>query len=304
MGMEDTDFVNLNENFANVRFDVTDGSLLIYTTKYKIAWLYDTDQIITDGEMSREYRKITEFIRNYGFDLIISTGNVVADATDQSQWDVFNKGMEKFYDDKNPTEVLVVGGENETVAGSKFLDQEELRDTEDVFDKDKDLYEEGKGFAYRFEVDDVKMMIVALDADALTDEGIKWAKDKLNEYKTYTGILMVDNYLLSDFTKGEYIDEDAKELEEQIVKACSNVKFVFSSSSGYTSHHTFNYGTRKVIALNMDIKEAAAQGYFTTLSFDEQLRSITVDSYSPSKCDYVYDNGKQEEERFVLYNAF
>ena len=255
--------------------------------------------------MSREYRKITEFIRNYGFDLIISTGDVVADATDQSQWDVFNKGMETFYDDKNPTEVLVVGGENETVAGSKFLDQEELRDTEDVFDKDKDLYEEGKGFAYRFEVDDVKMMIVALDADALTDEGIKWAKDKFNKYKTYTGILMVNNYLLSDFTKGEYIDEDAKVLEEQIVKACSNVKFVFSSSSGYTSHHTFNYGTRKVIALNMDIQEAAKEGYFTILSFDEQLHDITVDSYSPAKWDYIYDNDeKMDEERFTIENAF
>ena len=73
----------------------------------------------------------------------------------------------------------------------------------------------------------------------------------------------------------------ARDGEHGVVKACSNVRMVLSSSGGHSSHYEFYYGERKVIAINSDIEAAAKAGYFTQLTFNEDLNILSVTNLCP-----------------------
>lgn len=294
MGLQEKDFVNLNENFANVKFVVTDGYLEIYTKKFMVAWMYDTNQMINGSQPSEAFTAMTDYIHRKDVSLVLHTGNMVENAADAGQWKVFNDAMQKLYDDAGK-DVLMVAGEKEAAAGSLFLQQP----VREGFDE-KDLFEGGKGFVYRFRIGDKRMILVGLGEDAMTEEGLKWAKERFDSDKKAVGILMVHTYLLADMTQKQKIADSALKLEENVVKPCSNVRLVLSSNAGYASHHYFYYGMRKTTAINVDIEAAAKEGYFTMLTFDKDFHYVAVNSLSPYRNDYIYNNEKAELERYHL----
>ena len=294
MGLQEKDFVNLNENFANVKFVVTDGYLEIYTKKFMVAWMYDTNQMINGSQPSEAFTAMTDYIHRKDVSLVLHTGNMVENAADAGQWKVFNDAMQKLYDDAGK-DVLMVAGEKEAAAGSLFLQQP----VREGFDE-KDLFEGGKGFVYRFRIGDKRMILVGLGEDAMTEEGLKWAKERFDSDKKAVGILMVHTYLLADMTQKQKIADSALKLEENVVKLCSNVRLVLSSNAGYASHHYFYYGMRKTTAINVDIEAAAKEGYFTMLTFDKDFHYVAVNSLSPYRNDYIYNDEKAELERYHL----
>ena len=294
MGLQEKDFVNLNENFANVKFVVTDGYLEIYTKKFMVAWMYDTNQMVNGSQPSEAFTAMTDYIHRKDVSLVLHTGNMVENAADAGQWKVFNDAMQKLYDDAGK-DVLMVAGEKEAAAGSLFLQQP----VREGFDE-KDLFEGGKGFVYRFRIGDKRMILVGLGEDAMTEEGLKWAKERFDSDKKAVGILMVHTYLLADMTQKQKIADSALKLEENIVKPCSNVRLVLSSNAGYASHHYFYYGMRKTTAINVDIEAAAKEGYFTMLTFDKDFHYVAVNSLSPYRNDYIYNDEKAELERYHL----
>lgn len=294
MGLQEKDFVNLNENFANVKFVVTDGYLEIYTKKFMVAWMYDTNQMINGSQPSEAFTAMTDYIHRKDVSLVLHTGNMVENAADAGQWKVFNDAMQKLYDDAGK-DVLMVAGEKEAAAGSLFLQQP----VREGFDE-KDLFEGGKGFVYRFRIGDKRMILVGLGEDAMTEEGLKWAKERFDSDKKAVGILMVHTYLLADMTQKQKIADSALKLEENVVKPCSNVRLVLSSNAGYASHHYFYYGMRKTTAINVDIEAAAKEGYFTMLTFDKDFHYVAVNSLSPYRNDYIYNDEKAELERYHL----
>ena len=298
MGLKAEDFANVNENFTNVKFVVKDGWLNIFTEKLRIAWLYDTNQMINSGEPSDKFSAITKFIERNDMRLVLHTGNVVDNAADESQWKVFNDAMQKIYDAPH-TDTLMVSGEKEIEEGSLFLQQP-------VWDefKEEDLFEGGKGFVYRFFIGNRRMILVGLGEDAMTEEGYKWAKERFDSDPYAAGILMVHTYLLDDMTKEQKIADSALELEEKVVKPCSNVHMVFSSNAGYASHHSFFYGNRKTTAINVDIEAAAKEGYFTMLTFDADLHSLSVTSVSPIKNDWIYNEEKFDLECYNVLGVY
>lgn len=113
----------------------------------------------------------------------------------------------------------------------------------------------------------------------------------------------MNNYLLEDMRKPDKIDERALDLEKNVVKACSNVRMVLSSSGGYSSHYEFYYGERKVIAINSDIEAAAKAGYFTQLTFNEDLNILSVTNLCPYTYDFVYNERQAYKECYVLSNV-
>ena len=115
---------------------------------------------------------------------------------------------------------------------------------------------------------------------------------------------MVHTYLLDDMTKEQKIADSALELEEKVVKPCSNVHMVFSSNAGYASHHSFFYGNRKTTAINVDIEAAAKEGYFTMLTFDADLHSLSVTSVSPIKNDWIYNEEKFDLECYNVLGVY
>ena len=154
-----------------------------------------------------------------------------------------------------------------------------------------------------FNIGEKSVILVGLGADAMTEEGYKWAREKFNSDKDASGILLVNNYLLEDMRKPDKIDERALDLEKNVVKACSNVRMVLSSSGGYSSHYEFYYGERKVIAINSDIEAAAKAGYFTQLTFNEDLNILSVTNLCPYTYDFVYNERQAYKECYVLNNV-
>ena len=294
MGLKTEGFSVANGNFTNVKFTVIDGGMRIYTVRYTVAWMFDTDQMLTGDQSNRYFSAMANYIDRSDISLVLHTGNVVADAKDQSQWDVYNNAMQPLYDDED-TDVLMIAAEKEAADGSLFLQQPVREDF-----KEEDLFENGKGFVRRFNIGEKSVILVGLGADALTEEGYKWAREKFDSDKDASGILMVNTYLLEDMTKDEKIDESALDIEKEIVKACSNVRMVLSSSGGYSCHYEFFYGERKVIAINSDIEAAAKAGYFTMLTFNEDLNILSVTNLCPYTYDFVYNERQAYKECYVL----
>ena len=294
MGLTEADFSAANGNFTNVKFTVIDGGLRIYTVRYIVAWMFDTDQMLTGTEPNKYFSAMTNYIDRTNIPLVLHSGNVVADAKTQEQWDVFNQAMQPLYD-KEDVDVLMNTADKEAASGSLFMDQPVREDFED-----EDLFENGKGFVRRFTIGERNVILVGLGADAMTEEGYKWAREKFNSDKDASGILLVNNYLLEDMRKPDKIDERALDLEKNVVKACSNVRMVLSSSGGYSSHYEFYYGERKVIAINSDIEAAAKAGYFTQLTFNEDLNILSVTNLCPYTYDFVYNDRAPEKECYVL----
>ena len=297
MNLKDEEFSAANDNFTSVKFVVIDGSMRIYTVRYTVAWMFDTDQMLTGDSPNRYFTSMANYIDRSDISLVLHTGNVVADAGAQSQWDVFNNAMQPLYDDEE-VDVLMIAGEKEAASGSLFLQQPVREDF-----KEEDLFENGKGFVRRFNIGEKSVILVGLGADAMTEEGYKWACEKFNSDKDASGILLVNNYLLEDMRKPDKIDERALDLEKNVVKACSNVRMVLSSSGGYSSHYEFYYGERKVIAINSDIEAAAKAGYFTQLTFNEDLNILSVTNLCPYTYDFVYNERQAYKECYVLSNV-
>ena len=299
MNLKDEEFSAANDNFTSVKFVVIDGSMRIYTVRYTVAWMFDTDQMLTGDSPNRYFTSMANYIDRSDISLVLHSGNVVADAGAQSQWDVFNNAMQPLYDDEE-VDVLMIAAEKEAASGSLFLSrQQPVR--EDF--KEEDLFENGKGFVRRFNIGEKSVILVGLGADAMTEEGYKWAREKFNSDKDASGILLVNNYLLEDMRKPDKIDERALDLEKNVVKACSNVRMVLSSSGGYSSHYEFYYGERKVIAINSDIEAAAKAGYFTQLTFNEDLNILSVTNLCPYTYDFVYNERQAYKECYVLNNV-
>ena len=297
MNLKDEDFSAANDNFTSVKFVVIDGSMRIYTVRYTVAWMFDTDQMLTGDSPNRYFTSMANYIDRSDISLVLHSGNVVADAGAQSQWDVFNNAMQPLYDDEE-VDVLMIAAEKEAASGSLFLQQPVREDF-----KEEDLFENGKGFVRRFNIGEKSVILVGLGADAMTEEGYKWAREKFNSDKDASGILLVNNYLLEDMRKPDKIDERALDLEKNVVKACSNVRMVLSSSGGYSSHYEFYYGERKVIAINSDIEAAAKAGYFTQLTFNEDLNILSVTNLCPYTYDFVYNERQAYKECYVLNNV-
>ena len=297
MNLKDEEFSAANDNFTSVKFVVIDGSMRIYTVRYTVAWMFDTDQMLTGDSPNRYFTSMANYIDRSDISLVLHTGNVVADAGAQSQWDVFNNAMQPLYDDEE-VDVLMIAAEKEAADGSLFLQQPVREDF-----KEEDLFENGKGFVRRFNIGEKSVILVGLGADAMTEEGYKWAREKFNSDKDASGILLVNNYLLEDMRKPDKIDERALDLEKNVVKACSNVRMVLSSSGGYSSHYEFYYGERKVIAINSDIEAAAKAGYFTQLTFNEDLNILSVTNLCPYTYDFVYNERQAYKECYVLNNV-
>ena len=106
MGLKETDFSAANGNFTNVKFTVIDGGLRIYTVRYIVAWMFDTDQMLTGTEPNKYFSAMTNYIDRTNIPLVLHSGNVVADAKTQEQWDVFNQAMQPLYD-KEDVDVLI-----------------------------------------------------------------------------------------------------------------------------------------------------------------------------------------------------
>ena len=297
MNLKDEEFSAANDNFTSVKFVVIDGSMRIYTVRYTVAWMFDTDQMLTGDSPNRYFTSMANYIDRSDISLVLHTGNVVADAGAQSQWDVFNNAMQPLYDDEE-VDVLMIAAEKEAASGSLFLQQPVREDF-----KEEDLFENGKGFVRRFNIGEKSVILVGLGADAMTEEGYKWAREKFNSDKDASGILLVNNYLLEDMRKPDKIDERALDLEKNVVKACSNVRMVLSSSGGTSSHYEFYYGERKVIAINSDIEAAAKAGYFTQLTFNEDLNILSVTNLCPYTYDFVYNERQAYKECYVLNNV-
>lgn len=294
MGLKETDFSAANGNFTNVKFYVYDGGMRIYTVRYTVAWLFDTDQLLTGSEPNTLFSAMTHYIDRTNVSLVLHSGNVVVDAASQEQWDVFNNAMQPIYD-KEDVDVLVNTADKEAASGSIFMDQPLREDFED-----EDLFENGKGFARRLVIGERDVILVGLGADAMTEEGYKWAREKFDSDKDASGILLVNTYLLEDMTKDDKLAESALDIEKSIVKPCENVRLVLSSSGGYSSHHEFFYGERRVIAINSDIEAAAKAGYFTQLTFNEDLNILSVTNLCPYTYDFVYNDREPEKECYVL----
>ena len=297
MGLKEEDFSAANDNFTSVKFVVIDGSMRIYTVRYTVAWMFDTDQMLTGDSPNPYFTSMANYIDRSDISLVLHSGNVVADAKDQSQWDVFNSAMQPLYDDED-VDVLMIAAEKEAASGSLFLQQPVREDFEE-----EDLFENGKGFVRRFNIGEKSVILVGLGADAMTEEGYKWAREKFDSDKDASGILLVNTYLLEDMRKPDKIDESALDLEKNVVKACSNVRMVLSSSGGYSSHYEFYYGERKVTAINSDIEAAAKAGYFTQLTFNEDLNILSVTNLCPYTYDFVYNERQAHKECYVLKNV-
>ena len=87
--------------------------------------MFDTDQMLTGDSPNRYFTSMANYIDRSDISLVLHSGNVVADAGAQSQWDVFNNAMQPLYDDEE-VDVLMIAAEKEAASGSLFLQQPDV----------------------------------------------------------------------------------------------------------------------------------------------------------------------------------
>ena len=80
MNLKDEEFSAANDNFTSVKFVVIDGSMRIYTVRYTVAWMFDTDQMLTGDSPNRYFTSMANYIDRSDISLVLHSGNVVADA--------------------------------------------------------------------------------------------------------------------------------------------------------------------------------------------------------------------------------
>lgn len=272
-----------------------------------IVWASDTQEMITHERMRPAFRAMCDWIVNEAetknIAAFLHTGDMVDNGDVAGQWNLFNEGIAEI-EEKVPF-FWAAGNHDAGFSGNAPWKQQPYV---------KALPKEQK-----YNNGDAAYMILNAGSTQLlflsvayyrekNEDAISWLKKVCKAHPDIPAVLITHGYLTDD---GKLMNI-ARLLESNLVASCPNIRLILSGHARGISRAKFTYdddgdgkADRTVNALMYDIQtDMSRYGYVCLLTYDPVSNTLFVDSYSPFRDDYIYNDRNPDKERFKLNGVF
>lgn len=274
---------------------------------FTMVWASDTQTMIAHARMQQGFNAMIDWIvreadeRNIA--VFLHTGDMVDNGDKPGQWELFHDGIRKI-EEKMPF-FWAAGNHDEGYAGkSPWKNQPFVQAL-----PEEQKYSGGDAAYMVLTVGDTQLLLLSISwRRESNDQTIAWLRDVCSAHASLPAVLIAHGYLSA---KKERMNV-AEKLEKQLVAVCPNIRLILSGHARGIAHEAFSYDDdgdgiceRTVNALMYDIQtDKSRYGYVCLLCYDPVGNTLSVDSYSPLRDDFLYDDDHPDLERFILYNVF
>lgn len=274
---------------------------------FTMVWASDTQAMIAHARMLEGYTAICDWIVREAESLSIAaflhTGDMVDNGDKPGQWKLFNEGVAQI--SQKAVFFWAAGNHDEGYSNkSPWKEQPFVTAL-----PEEQRYNGGEAAYTVLSVGSTKILLLSISwRKAQNDKAIAWLCSVAEAHETLPAILITHGYLSA---KGERMTV-AEKLENDLVAKCPNIRLILSGHARGIAHASFAYDDdgdgikeRTVNALMYDMQtDKSRYGYVCLLTYDPVGNTLSVDSYSPLRDDYVYDDRHPDLEQFILYNVF
>ena len=275
--------------------------------RFTMVWASDTQAMIAHERMQEGYTALCDWVVREadarGIAAFLHTGDMVDNGDKQGQWDLFNAGVEKI--EEKMLFFAAAGNHDEGYSNKSPWKKQPF-----VTELPEEQKYNGGDAAYTvLTVYRTKLLLLSISwRKKENDKAIAWLKDVADAHGDLPAVLIAHGYLSA---KGERMNV-AEKLENGLVAVCPNIRLILSGHARGIAHEAFSYdddgdgiNERTVHALMYDMQmDKTHYGYVCLLTYDPVGNTLSVDSYSPLRDDYIYDDRHPDLERFILYNVF
>lgn len=275
--------------------------------RFTMVWTSDTQTMIARASMRAGYETICSWVSTEAqagnVAVFLHTGDMVDNGDVPGQWSLFNSGVAAI--GETIPFFWSAGNHDEGYSGKSPWKKQPFVGTL----PDGQKFNGGDASYMIFTVGETKLLLLSICWRKIGDsKTIAWLKAVCDAHSDLSAILLSHGYLSA---KKELMNV-AKTLEKDLVAVCPNIRLILSGHARGIARETFSYdddgdgiAERTVNALMYDIQEDTAHyGYVCLLTYDPLNNTLSVDSYSPVRDDYVYDDDRAELERFTICDVF
>lgn len=241
---------------------------------------------------------------------VIHTGDIVDDMTESYQWVNANNAL-KLFDNFNMPYGVLAGNHDvneESLDYAKYCEEYgESRFNNSFYYGES--YKNNKGHYDLISANQNKFIIIYMGYGVTSDE-CTWMNKVLQENQDRKAILCFHNYINTDGN----LDEDGKEIYDNVVKNNSNVFMVLNGHYHGVSRrieeiddNNDGIKDRRVYEVLADYQygECGGNGYLKFIEFDPKNNKINFTTYSPKMDDYnFYDNDELEKDEYGYKDEF
>ena len=270
-------------------------------------WASDTQSMIAYARMQAGYDALCSWLVReadaQSFAVFLHTGDMVDNGDKQGQWDIFNAGVEQIQ--KKMLFFWAAGNHDEGYANKSPWKKQPFVTSL----PEEQKYNGGEAAYTVLRVYETGILLLSISwRKAQNDDAIAWLRKAADAHADMPAVLITHGYLSA---KGELMHV-AEKLEADLVARCPNIRLVLSGHARGIAHAAFAYdddgdgiNERTVNALMYDMQtDKSRYGYVCLLTYDPMGNTLSVNSYSPLRDDYVYDDRHPDLEQFILYNVF
>ena len=276
---------------------------------FKVVWASDTQMMIARyREMLDGWTAMCDWITEHAepdnIRLFVHAGDMVDGSDNRHQWEYFSAGAKQI-SEKVP--LFMTAGNHDwfdTTRKSYWKQQFFVKDL-----SPEQTYKNGEAAYMEFAVGDFKCLLVSVCYNQqMNTRHMEWLKKVIDEHADLPVILVCHAYLGNN---GKLVERSAK-LESMIVSRCPNVRLVLCGHARGISRKAFSYdddgdgkNDRTLNVLMYDVQEDLDNyGYMNILTIDPMNNTLSVESYSPIRDDYTYDDENPDREIYTIDNVF
>lgn len=281
---------------------------------FSMVWLTDTQYYAQD--FPEVWTSMTDWMideyKKGNYEYAMHTGDLVNTVTEEAQWKVAEKNLDRLDAAKIPYGVLAgnhdvaIDTVNKTydyTIFARYAGIDRFKDKswfgEAMNDENQNHYD-----LFSFGDHDFIMLYLGYGRDG-SAETVAWANKVLKQHSDRNAIIGMHENINS---VAQYVTEQARVVNREIVEPNENVKMVLSGH-----HHGANYRVKKVTnddGTDREVLEVLAnhqgntapdrgQGYLKKLTFDPKDETLDFVSYSPYLKDNDFDQFDQSKESFT-----
>ena len=275
--------------------------------RFTMVWASDTQAMLSQPRMNQGFSALCGWVLENADAMRIAaflhTGDMVDNGDKQGQWDLFNDGTAPI---REKMLFFWAAGNHDEGYSNKSPWKKQPFVT--AFPEEQKLNGGDACYAV-LTVYETRLLLLSVSWRRMQNsKTLAWLREVCDAHGDLPAILIAHGYLSA---KGERIHA-AEKLENELVAECPNIRLVLSGHARGIAHAAFTYdddgdgiAERTVNALMYDVQEDKLRyGYVCILSYDPASGTLSVDSYSPLRDDYLYDDLHPDLERFTLHDVF
>lgn len=273
---------------------------------FTIVWIADTQTIIAHAKPY--FQDMTRYTEEHREELNVLCLIHTGDYSSNLRWTSQRNMVIDAFAELKETPVLAVAGNHDF--GKSMSDYRPFYTLPVIQNMPaKYVYKDGRGVYGVFDADGTEVVIVGLSYGTRGVKAAqKWARDIFQAHPNAIGI-----FFCHQFVAKIGVPLDDHPFTTDIIAQCPNVRLVLCGHSRIIAHTEIRVKDDpasddervvNVLCFDYQLGDPLNGSYMQLLTFDPVKRTISVNTYSPSKDDYVCHDDKPEEECFVLENAF